>query len=560
MPRTLCLLLTCLTLLSGFSQIPELELVKYNPHAIDRASNISKARAYYLSGKFELAESQFYVALDQGTMTTSDFLLFANTLLIQNKHGLAREFYNEYIDKKGITEGNELYEIDEVFENNSIPFIPTNVGSDANYLNPSASGGNLYAVENSRLYKFNVDCDGNLSHKSQRLKSATSLPLGSVSFFNEGQSAVGSIINYQENSVSLFYFSKKNGAWKKPTKLFESEPGNYAFPFMDEETNTLYFASDKKGGFGGYDLYISVFIDGSFNSPINLGQRVNSKGHDIYPTKTKEWLYFSSNGKVSKGGYDLYKFKNLNDYNSIVANCFEFNSANDDLSLIPNGRNKYFIYQQFNNDSLAISHYVKPDELFSYTGSIVDEEGNAVKNVRILIEPQTGYGAYTISDQRGFFNYVTSQDVHGANATAIAENYHFKNFKIGDSIIVLTKVEPKVVIKEVEKIIYKDIIKDDGSDTSVTQVIPSTPVMDENAKKPVEGMYYVIVGSTYSYSSAYDLWSKWIDVYDQLEILQFENGLYRVAYYAGSNEEDAMAEFNTAKIHKDDLWILRPKI
>jgi hypothetical protein len=558
MPRIIILLfLSNLIWYNASSQVPELNLTQYSENQISHLSSIKKARAYYNNGAYEYAESQFYIALDQDLMTTHDFMLFANTLLLGNKQALAREFYNEYVTRKGIIQGDLLDEINEVFEVNSIPFIPTNVGVDAEITNPTLSNGNLYTVENSRLFKYQLDCDGNLSNKVQRFKTATSLPIGSVSFFNEGQSAVGSIINYQDKSVKLYYFTKKNGEWRKPTELFTTEMGNYAFPFMDENSNTLYFASDKKGGFGNYDLYLSVRSDGSFGTPINLGQQVNSKGNDVYPTKTEEWLYFSSNGKVSNGGYDLYKFKNLSDYNSILANCFEFNTRDDDLSLIPNGQNKYYLYQMM-GDSMAFNHYVKPAELFSYIGSVVDEEGLPVKNARILIEPNTGYGDYTITDSRGFFNYVTEQNVAGNHVTAIAKGFDFKSFKLGDSVVVLTKTKPREIIKEVEKIIYKNIIKENDGDTTSVDIINTDNNIGKDAKEPVDGMFYVIVGSSYSYSSAYDLWSKWIDIYDRLEILKYESGLFRVAYYAGSNEADAMLEFNQAKVHKDDLWILRP--
>tara|TARA_R110002012_G_scaffold252147_1_gene430755 strand:- start:600434 stop:601363 length:930 start_codon:yes stop_codon:yes gene_type:complete len=75
----------------------------------------------------------------------------------------------------------------------------------------------------------------------------------------------------------------------------------------------MVFASDRAGGFGGFDLYYSENINGEWTEPQNLGSRINSE-HDEYrpiihpmgPDFTNDFMIFSSNRPVGLGGFDLY--------------------------------------------------------------------------------------------------------------------------------------------------------------------------------------------------------------------------------------------------------------
>lgn len=74
----------------------------------------------------------------------------------------------------------------------------------------------------------------------------------------------------------------------------------------------LVFASDMPGGYGGFDLYFSVFRDGKWSSPLNLGSEINSPSNEYRPVLCNDlrydnmFLVFSSDRPGGKGGYDLY--------------------------------------------------------------------------------------------------------------------------------------------------------------------------------------------------------------------------------------------------------------
>ena len=74
----------------------------------------------------------------------------------------------------------------------------------------------------------------------------------------------------------------------------------------------MVFASDMPGGSGGFDLYYSVFRNGKWSSPVNLGPEINSTANEYRPVLgidlkyENRFLIFSSDRSGGKGGYDLY--------------------------------------------------------------------------------------------------------------------------------------------------------------------------------------------------------------------------------------------------------------
>jgi len=80
-------------------------------------------------------------------------------------------------------------------------------------------------------------------------------------------------------------FPEKNGSWSEPQNLgpLVNSKENEATPFLAPDGKTLYFASNRSGGAGGYDMYVTRRLDDSWrkwSKPKNLGSSVNTKGND----------------------------------------------------------------------------------------------------------------------------------------------------------------------------------------------------------------------------------------------------------------------------------------
>ena len=79
------------------------------------------------------------------------------------------------------------------------------------------------------------------------------------------------------------------------------------FGTLNETGTIMYFASNRPGGFGGFDLYVTYFKNGEWTYPENLGSTINTEGNEITPYFTNGDLYFSSDFHMGLGGFDVFK-------------------------------------------------------------------------------------------------------------------------------------------------------------------------------------------------------------------------------------------------------------
>ncbi|MDR2979297.1 MAG: hypothetical protein LBV02_02480 [Bacteroidales bacterium] len=143
----------------------------------------------------------------------------------------------------------------------------------------------------------------------------------------------------RELDCGIWETTEENGKWKKPQMLNRriNLPGTTTTqPFFVEyeEYAVLYFISDRPKGFGGLDIWYTIWKDDRFSDPTNLGSLVNTPGDEItpfYDTATN-CLYFSSNTHLGIGGYDIfYSNGALSDWRKPDNMGVPFNSENDDI-------------------------------------------------------------------------------------------------------------------------------------------------------------------------------------------------------------------------------------
>ena len=103
-----------------------------------------------------------------------------------------------------------------------------------------------------------------------------------------------------------------NGKWSKPQNLGPGVNGRAwdSQPSLSHSGDTLYFASDRLGGFGLSDIYVSVRKNGIWTQAQNLGPNLNTMGNEVSPNYHPKYkvLYFSSDNQlVNFGLFDIFK-------------------------------------------------------------------------------------------------------------------------------------------------------------------------------------------------------------------------------------------------------------
>ncbi len=134
--------------------------------------------------------------------------------------------------------------------------------------------------------------------------------------------------------------------WKNIKELpFNSPEFSTAHPALNKENNILYFTSNMPGGYGGTDIYMVRYDGGSWGTPVNLGNKVNSAGDEAFPFADDEGnLYFSSNGLPGMGDFDFFFVKTskidgqpINTPRNLGA---PLNSSKDDFGILTDGDRK----------------------------------------------------------------------------------------------------------------------------------------------------------------------------------------------------------------------------
>eukprot|EP01029_Cantina_marsupialis_P007238 TRINITY_DN179_c0_g1_i4.p1 TRINITY_DN179_c0_g1~~TRINITY_DN179_c0_g1_i4.p1 ORF type:complete len:626 (+),score=47.31 TRINITY_DN179_c0_g1_i4:630-2507(+) len=131
---------------------------------------------------------------------------------------------------------------------------------------------------------------------------------------------------------------RKNGKWKAHSLLpFNSRKYSCAYPFLTDRDEVMYFASDKKGGEGGMDLYVSHKRGKTWTEPVNLGGKINTCQDEVYPRILKDGkLWFASNGHIGYGKLDLYSVEKSQfwGWGKVTNAGYPYNSKEDDFSVL----------------------------------------------------------------------------------------------------------------------------------------------------------------------------------------------------------------------------------
>ena len=270
--------------------------------------------------------------------------------------------------------------------------------------------------------------------------------------------------------LSIYHYKKSGSKWIDETSFpYNSDQYNCAHPCLSSDGNKLFFASDMPGGSGGLDLYVCNKKENGWDKPINLGPNINSTGNDCFPfIDTKEGLFFASNGRGGLGGYDIYYSPvSSKGYNEPINLGFPINSSGDDFGYIQkeNGKSGYFSSNRDgknqNDDIYYFQRYAIILNLLVYdTKTKLPLEASTVR----VLESGKPKGVWTTSDKGTLNMFMT----HGKNYSFIAdkEKYVQDSVKVETAALAnISENELSIALKkEVSNIQIEGIIYDNNPD------------------------------------------------------------------------------------------------
>lgn len=185
----------------------------------------------------------------------------------------------------------------------------------------------------------------------------------------------------------LYCSRRENGKWTYPKNMGQTinSAAKETQPSLSADGTTIYFASDRPGGKGKLDIWVShQHDDGSWSKPQNLGDSINTPGEEMSPFihQDNTTLYFSSDYHMGMGGFDLFKStKNAEGKWSRPINLgYPINTHRDEIGLIVNakGNMAYFasdIDQRKGKDIYQFELYpeARPKEVSYVKGRVFDE-------------------------------------------------------------------------------------------------------------------------------------------------------------------------------------------
>lgn len=454
-----------------------------------------------------------------------------NAYRINNRIDEALDKYKEFLEimDPGIFDEelvqNQIKACEIAFELKSKPtyVISENLGeiinSEYSDINPVISGDGLSLVYTKKLRFYDA------VFYSKKENGKWTYPINLTPEFALDGNSYSTGISYKGDEIYVYrsdgydgniYVSKlEEGKWSKLEKLNDNINTKFweSHASISSNGKTLYFTSNRRGGYGGLDIYKSERTSsGDWGPAKNLGNVVNSKYNEDTPfiTTDGKTLYFSSLGHHNMGDYDIF-YSTLSEdgkWSTPVNLAPPVNTTGDDLFFAPGKDDLYAYYSLYKPDEVYGLNDIFRVEVFSKRhprkfiltgkakkGTDVTTNYNEIK-IR-LVEKSTNKtldetdinndGSYTLNATQGDFKIVT--EGYGVKKTSqeisIPINHPVNEIEIISEIIAEEK-EPSAEEDIKPENIPELEIKKDNFEVSSDATIPVRINLEKNTNLVVE--------------------------------------------------------------------------
>jgi len=363
-----------------------------------------------------------------------------------------------------------------------VPFDPKNLGpkvnsDDPEYL-PSVTGDEQTIVFTRRVGKGLTENEDFYFSKKVNGEWTQAAPLGGNinTTYSEGAQSLtpdGNQLYYAAcdkpggyGSCDIYFTQRKGNTWSDVRDVGPPVCTNFweTQPCISADGNSLYFVSNRPGGFGGSDIWVShKDKTGKWQQPVNLGDSINTpedeKSPFIHPDGVT--LYFSSKGHPGFGGDDIFISRKKPDgtWGSPKNIGYPINTKADENSLIVslNGQHAYFASDRLNGNKDFDLYYfdlykeAQPLSTTFLKGIVTDAETSSpVSAVVDLIDLETGNvvgesladpvdGSYLVSIPNGK-DYALNAFAKGY--LFYSENFSLKNHPAEKPFLLNVQMQP----------------------------------------------------------------------------------------------------------------------
>ena len=312
-----------------------LEGIKSENH--DGKALAQLADSYRNLNDFENASSWYSKAVQKQNVPDGQILNYGKTLMALKKYDEASQWFSVYIGtdravaeryikncsfaKKQIQKLSS-YAVSPFYQNSKgSDFGPTLYNENQLFFSSSrgAVGSNWEGGTPNMVYTSKVNAEGQASSIAPlHSKLTKAINEGPITFSSSRSMVAFTKNNFEPGkrqvpgsgqSLNIFIAetdSKKD--WNR-SKAFVRNKADYntGYPSFSPDGKTLYFASDRPGGFGGFDIYSVKRLGRSWSQPENLGPKINTPGNEISPFYNGNDLMFASDWHPGFGGFDIFR-------------------------------------------------------------------------------------------------------------------------------------------------------------------------------------------------------------------------------------------------------------
>jgi outer membrane protein OmpA-like peptidoglycan-associated protein/tetratricopeptide (TPR) repeat protein len=277
----------------------------------------------------------------------------------------------------------------------------------APWLNDYPGACNPVLAKNDSVFVFTVINNGQsrilCSYKSGSWKKPVDITKqfgGYDRYFSNSITGDGRLlIIYMDDggNGNLYYSQRKDSTWTKIKSLGNEINTIYweSHGFITPDGKTLYFASNRPGGAGELDIWVSEKADdGSWKRPLNCGTTINTPYNENTPffDSSSNTLTFSSIGHLGMGGYDVFRsIKKNGIWTEPIGLPYSFNNTLDNTFFILSNNSTGYITSLFNEKDksrniYSISAEDNADKIISANGTVSLQDGMPFDPVQMQIQ------------------------------------------------------------------------------------------------------------------------------------------------------------------------------